>query len=278
MKIFTFNCRGKLLTISKPVVMGILNVTPDSFYDGGQYKDDRSILNQAEKMLKEGALMIDIGGQSTRPNAALVSEEEELKRVLPPLEKIHRNFPEAILSIDTFRSKVAEEAVQKGVSILNDISGGQEDEQIFKVAADNDCPLILMHRQGNFETMHQPGNYGGVVCDVFDYFTGRMKKAKEYGVKDIIIDPGFGFSKTLEQNYAVLKNLNALTLLNKAILAGLSRKSMLCKPLGIKPEDALNATTIANTIALQNGATILRVHDVKEAMECIKIYEQLKST
>lgn len=259
-----------------PVVMGILNVTPDSFFDGGKYSDEATVLSQVERMLNDGAAIIDIGGLSTRPNAELISEEEERRRVIAHVKSIHAHFPEVVLSIDTFRSKIAEEAVQEGVSVINDISGGQEDEHIFTVAAKNNCPLIIMHRQGDFQTMHQQTNYYNLLTDVLDYFIRQTNKAKEFGIKDVIIDPGFGFSKTLEQNYSLLKNMNVFTSLNKPLLAGLSRKSMLCRLLNIKPENALNATGIANMIALQNGANILRVHDVKEAMECIKIYGQLE--
>lgn len=273
MKYFTLNCKGTLLTINSPIVMAILNVTPDSFFDGGKYMNEKSVLEKAEQQLKEGATIIDIGGMSTRPNAELISEEEELKRVIEPIKSIHQHFPEAILSIDTFRSKVAEEAVLHGVSVINDISGGTEDENIFKIAAKYSCPLILMHRQGNLQTMHKETNYENLLTNILDYFIAQTNKAKDFGIKDVIIDVGFGFSKTKEQNYSLLKNLRIFKQLDKAILAGLSRKSMLYKLLNTTAENALNATSIANTIALQNGANILRVHDVKEAMECVQIWK-----
>jgi dihydropteroate synthase len=275
MKYFTLNCKGKLLTMDAPIVMAILNTTPDSFFDGGKYNHEKEILLHVEQQLKDGATIIDIGGMSTRPNAELISEEEELKRVLEPIKSIHQHFPEAILSIDTFRSKVAEEAVLHGVSIINDISGGTEDERIFEVAVKYTSPLILMHKQGSLQTMHQKQKYENLLVDILDFFIAQTAKAKEFGIKDVIIDVGFGFSKTIEQNYSLLKNLRIFEQLEKPILVGLSRKSMLYKLLNTTAENALNATTIANTIALQNGASVLRVHDVKEAVECVKIWKML---
>jgi dihydropteroate synthase len=275
MKYFTLNCKGKLLTMDAPIVMAILNTTPDSFFDGGKYIHEAAILHQVERQLKDGATIIDIGGMSTRPNAELISEEEELKRVIEPIKSIHQHFPEAILSIDTFRSKVAEEAVLHGVSIINDISGGTEDERIFEVAAKYTSALILMHKQGSLQTMHQKQKYENLLVDILDFFIAQTAKAKEFGIKDVIIDVGFGFSKTIEQNYSLLKNLKIFEQLEKPMLVGLSRKSMLYKLLNTTAENALNATTIVNTIALQNGASVLRVHDVKEAMECVKIWKML---
>ena len=275
MKNFTLNCKGKLLAVDTPIVMGILNLTDDSFYDGGKYISEAAVLARVEQMLADGATIIDIGGMSTRPHAAAVSEEEELKRVLVPIGMIHKHFPDAILSIDTVRSSVAEAVILQGVSIVNDISGGTEDEQIFRVAAKYSCPLILMHRQGNLQTMHQEISYTHLLTDILDYFTRQIGKATEAGIKDVIVDVGFGFSKTIDQNYSLLKNISVFEQLNRPLLAGLSRKSMLYKLLNTTAENALNATTIVNTIALQNGSAILRVHDVKEAMECIKIYNQL---
>ncbi|HOY40749.1 MAG TPA: dihydropteroate synthase [Chitinophagales bacterium] len=275
MKYFTLNCKGKLLTMDAPIVMAILNTTPDSFFDGGKYIHEAAILHQVERQLKDGATIIDIGGMSTRPNAELISEEEELKRVIEPIKIIHQHFPEAILSIDTFRSKVAEEAVLHGVSIINDISGGTEDERIFEVAAKYTSALILMHKQGSLQTMHQKQKYENLLVDILDFFIAQTAKAKEFGIKDVIIDVGFGFSKTIEQNYSLLKNLKIFEQLEKPMLVGLSRKSMLYKLLNTTAENALNATTIVNTIALQNGASVLRVHDVKEAVECVKIWKML---
>jgi len=275
MKKFTLNCKGTPLYIGTPVVMGILNVTTDSFYDGGRHTRQDTILRQTERMLSEGASVIDVGGMSARPNAVLLREEEELRNVLEAVSIIHRYFPEAIISVDTFRSVVAESAVQSGASILNDISGGIEDEQMLTVAAAYHCPYILMHRRGNFITMHEPIAYRDFLSEVLDELGIQITKAIKAGVNDIIIDPGFGFSKTLEQNYYLLKYIFLLEQFNKPILVGLSRKSMLYKLLEGAPDTALNVTTAANMVALMNGAAILRVHDVKEAMECIKIYNQL---
>ena len=259
----------------KPLVMGILNLTTDSFYDGGKYFQEKAVLLRVEQMLQHGADIIDIGGMSTRQNAEIIDEVEELDRVIEPIRKIRAHFPEAILSIDTFRSRVADEAIRHGVSIVNDISGGTEDEAIFAVAAKYGCPYILMHRKGNMETMHKDTFYDDLLEDMLVYFTRQITKATEAGIQDVIIDVGFGFSKTIQQNYSILKHLSVFQQLDKPILAGLSRKSMLYKLLNTTPDHALNATSIVNTIALQNGAGILRVHDVKEAVECVKIYKQV---
>ena len=264
-----------LLSIESPVVMGILNVTPDSFYDGGKYTRQQDILKHVEIMLQQGATIIDIGAQSTRPNAGLVTEEEELARIVPAVEWIHKEFPDAILSADTFRSRVAEESIQSGISMINDISAG-EDPLMFSIAAKHKTPLIIMNRSGDFNSMHQPGNYVNFLSDIVDFFTAKIKQATDLGIYDIIVDPGFGFSKTILQNYSLLKNFKVLEMLDKPLLAGLSRKSMLYKPVNSTAEIALNLTTAANMIALQNGASILRVHDVKAAMECISVYEQIK--
>ena len=275
MKNFTLHCKGKLLHADKPLVMGILNLTTDSFYDGGKYFQEKAVLLRVEQMLQHGADIIDIGGMSTRSNAEIIDEVEELDRVIEPIRKIRAHFPEAILSIDTFRSRVADEAIRHGVSIVNDISGGTEDEAIFAVAAKYGCPYILMHRKGNMETMHKDTFYDDLLEDMLVYFTRQITKATEAGIQDVIIDVGFGFSKTIQQNYSILKHLSVFQQLDKPILAGLSRKSMLYKLLNTTPDHALNATSIVNTIALQNGAGILRVHDVKEAAECVKIYKQV---
>ncbi|MFN8238400.1 MAG: dihydropteroate synthase [Chitinophagales bacterium] len=228
-------------------------------------------------MLKDGATIIDIGGMSTRPGASEVAETEERSRVIPAINAIVRNFPEAIISIDTFRSGVAKEAVENGASIVNDISGGTEDEGMFKVVADLNCPIILMHLQGGIAHIHEPPQYENFLTDVFDYFSSRLQKAKASGIKDVIVDVGFGFSKTREQNYYLLKHLSVFECLNKPILIGVSRKSMLYKLLETTPENALNATTAAHMIALQNGASVLRAHDVKEAMECIRIHQTINA-
>ncbi len=272
---YILNCKEKLLVLDSPIIMGILNTTPDSFFDGGSYKNDLDILMQVDKMLYDGASIIDIGGYSTRPNASFISEEEELNRVLPIIQTIHQHFPTAILSIDTFRSNVAEVAINAGVSIVNDISGGTEDERMFEVVAKYNCPFIIMHRQGNLQTMHQQTTYKNMLVDIVDYFNQQIQNANHFGIKDVIIDVGFGFSKTIEQNYFLLQNLDVFKMLDKPMLVGVSRKSMLYKLLETTPENALNATTAANMIALQNGAHILRVHDVKEAMECVKIFNTM---
>jgi dihydropteroate synthase len=275
MKKFTLNCKGMPLPVEHPIVMGIINCTLDSFFDGGKYSNVDDVLRQAEKMLQDGATILDIGGMSTRLNAVFASEEQEIQNIAASIEKIHFHFPKAIISIDTFRSKVAETAIQLGASIINDISGGTEDDKIFDIAAKYHCPYILMHRRGTFDTMHQPTAYASFLSNIIDDFNLQLKKANAAGVHDIIIDPGFGFSKSIEQNFYLLKNLHILEQLGKPILAGLSRKSMLYKLLDITPVEALNATTAANMVALMHGAAILRVHDVKEAVECIKLYNQI---
>jgi dihydropteroate synthase len=276
MQNFTFNCKGKLLVFNKPVVMGILNVTPDSFYDGGKYTNEESVLRKAEQMLLEGAAILDIGGMSTRPGAAIISEAEELERISSNVMLLAKTFPEALLSIDTFRSKVAEAAIQSGASIINDISGGMHDSQMFRVAATYRVPLILMHMQGRIDQMHATAHYKHLLSDMLDYFTKQILLAETSGIKDVVIDVGFGFSKTIEQNFHLLKHLHVFRILNKPLLAGLSRKSMLYKTLGTTPQNALNATAFAHAIALQQGASVLRAHDVKEAVECITLFEQLQ--
>lgn len=263
------------MDLSAPKVMAILNCTPDSFYDGGKFNDEKTVLIQVEKMLNEGADIIDIGGMSSRPNAEIISEVDELNRVLPITRTIHKHFPNAVLSIDTFRSEVAKQTIEEGVSIINDISAGTEDERIFDIATQFNCPIILMHRKGNAQTMQQQTNYENILVEMVDYFIDKVNLARQKDVKDIVLDVGFGFSKTLEQNYFLLNNLAIFKQFNLPILAGLSRKSMLYNLLNSTPENALNATTAVNMIALQNGARLLRVHDVKEAVECVKIYNQL---
>lgn len=264
------------MVAKQPLVMGILNITDDSFYDGGKYSTEKAVLLKAEQLIKDGAAIIDIGAMSSRPGSVIVNEQEELKKLTAAVSLIYRNFPEIPLSIDTFRAKVAEEAIRMGASIVNDISGGQEEPEIMEIAAKYNCPFIIMHRLGDFTTMHQKSEYNELITDIFDYFTLQIDKAVKFGIKDVIIDLGFGFSKTIDQNYTLLKNLSVFEQLNKPILAGLSRKSMLYKLLDTNPDQALNATTVVNTIALQNGAGILRVHDVKEAIECVKIFNHLQ--
>ncbi|WP_111308427.1 dihydropteroate synthase [Confluentibacter sediminis] len=272
----TINCKGQLIDVSSPKIMGILNITPDSFYDGGKYKNEKDVLLQVEKMLNEGATFIDVGAYSSKPNAEHISEDEELKRILPIVHVILKTFPETLLSIDTFRSHVAKQCVEAGASIINDISAGKLDENMLQAVGDLHVPYIMMHMQGTPQTMLKQTDYNNVVKDVLFYFSERLAAAKKLGIIDVIVDPGFGFSKTREQSFELLNHLELLKMLEKPILVGVSRKSMIYKTLETTPNEALNGTSILNTIALQKGASILRVHDVKEAMECIKLIEALR--
>jgi dihydropteroate synthase len=255
--------------------MGIINTTPDSFYDGGKTTNLKEILSQAEKMLLEGATFLDIGGYSSRPGADEVSENEELSRVIPAIEEILKQFPEAILSIDTFRSAIAKKAVISGAAIVNDISGGAIDGDMFNTVSTLKVPYILMHMRGTPQNMITKTDYKNVTHEVIKYFSERIAKARAAGINDIIIDPGFGFAKTREQSFELLSNLELLSHFDAPILAGISRKSMIYKTLATTPNKALNGTTTLNTVALQKGASILRVHDVKEAIECIKLLNNL---
>lgn len=272
----TINCKGKLIDLSTPKVMGILNVTPDSFYDGGSYKDEADILNQTKRMLTDGATIIDIGGYSSRPGAEFVSEEDELKRVLPVIKLILKHFPETLISIDTFRSNVAKQAIKAGAAIVNDISAGRLDENMMKTVGELSVPYIMMHLRGTPKTMQQLTDYDDLLKDILAYFGARIAKAHAAQIKDIIVDPGFGFAKTREQNYKLLNYFELFKLTDKPILAGVSRKSMIYKTLNTTSKEALNGTTALHMVALQKGATLLRVHDVKEAMECITLFNQLK--
>ena len=274
----TINCKGNLIDVSSPKVMGILNITPDSFYDGGKYKNESDILFQTEKMLLEGATFIDVGAYSSRPGAAHISENEELSRMIPVVDLLINHFPEIIISVDTFRSKIAKETIENGSAMINDISGGKMDEKMFQTIADLQVPYILMHMLGTPQNMQQNPVYEDVTKEIISFFAAQIYKLHQLKVNDIIIDVGFGFGKTMQHNYEILNNLSLFKILDAPILAGISRKSMLYKPLEIKANEALNATTVANTIALLNGANILRVHDVKEAMEAIKIVNQLESS
>lgn len=265
------NCKGTLIDLSSPKVMGILNCTPDSFFDGGKYKDEQSLLTQAEKMVADGADFIDIGAYSSRPDAGFVAEEEELRRIVPVVEMLNKNFPEAILSIDTFRAKIAEACINAGAAIVNDISAGRLDENMLETVDRLKVPYIMMHMRGNPQTMQSLTQYDDIVSDMLFYFSERIAAARDHGIDDLIIDPGFGFAKTLEQNYEVLNKLELFKITGMPILAGLSRKSMIYKFLGTTPAEALNGTTALNTIALMKGANILRVHDVKEAVETVKL-------
>ncbi len=276
----SINCKGKLLALDKPIVMGILNLTPDSFYDGDFYNTPEKISKRINQMMNEGAQIIDIGAYSSRPGAKNISEKDELKRLIPVLELVIKDFPNAIVSVDTFRSGIAEIVVTNfGVSMINDISGGSLDKNMFNTIAKLNVPYVLMHMRGTPQTMQNFTNYRNIIDEILDYFVRKTNSLKKLGVKDIIIDPGFGFSKTLEQNYELLNNLKSLKILNLPVLVGISRKSMIYKLLNIKPEEALNGTSVHNTIALQKGADILRVHDVKEAVETIKLsnYLNIKS-
>ena len=272
----TINCKGNLIDLSVPKVMGILNCTPDSFFDGGKYKSESDILQQVEKMLDEGATFIDIGAYSSKPGADFVSEDEELQRLLPIIDLVLKHFPETLLSIDTFRSNVAQNAIENGAAIVNDISAGMLDENMLETVAKLQVPYVMMHMKGNPQTMQSLANYEDVVKEMMFYFSERINKVRSFGLNDIIIDPGFGFAKTVEQNYEVLQKLDYFNILELPLLVGVSRKSMIYKTLENSPQEALNGTTVLNTIALQKGANILRVHDVKEAIECVALVEKLK--
>lgn len=271
----TINCKGTLIDLSTPKVMGILNITPDSFYDGGRYKNDASILNQVENMLSEGATFIDVGAYSSRPGANHVSEAEELKRIIPIVELLIKQFPSINLSIDTFRSNIAKECINAGAAIINDISGGKLDKKMLETVGKLGVPYVMMHMKGTPQNMQQNTAYNDLIKEIIYYFSERVAEARSHKINDIIIDPGFGFSKTLEQNYSLLNHLELLNMLEQPMLVGVSRKSMIYKLLDTNPNEALNGTTSLNTIALLKGAKILRVHDVNEAMECIKLTNQL---
>jgi dihydropteroate synthase len=269
------NCKGKLIDLSNPKVMGILNITPNSFYDGGKFVDENQILQQAEKMIIEGATFIDIGAYSSKPKSDFVSEKEEIDRILPVLNLVLNKFPETIISIDTFRSEVAKICIENGAAVINDISAGNLDDKMMEVVANHNVPFIMMHMRGNSQTMQSLTNYENIIKEILFYFSEKIAKARNLGISDLIIDPGFGFAKTLDQNFKILQKLELFQMLELPILAGISRKSMIYKTLETNAENALNGTTVLNTIALTKGAKILRVHDVKEAIECIKLHEKL---
>jgi len=269
---YTLNCKGKLLIIDKPLVMGIINATPDSFYDGGKNNNIDSIIALAEKMVTDGADIVDIGGQSTRPNSERISVEEEVQRVLPAIEAIHHHFPQVIISIDTYYSKVAQKAVAAGASIVNDISAGDADEAMLSIVASLKVPYVCMHMNGTPATMQKNPVYDDVLKEVLDFFIKKTTECTKAGIVDVIIDPGFGFGKTIAHNFTLLKELNTFSMLQKPILAGLSRKGTIYKTLGITAAESLNGTTVLNTMALMNGASILRVHDVKEARQAVKLF------
>jgi len=271
---FTLNCRGRLLTFDSPIVMGIINVTPDSFYSGSRQSTVDAALQKAEQMINEGATILDLGGQSTRPNSKQISAEEEAERVCPAIEAVHKQFPDAIISVDTYYHYVAEQAVYAGASIVNDISGGTLDNDMLFVVAKSKTPFICMHMKGTPENMQQHAIYENVTREVLDYFIQRIHVCKKAGINDVIIDPGFGFAKTITHNFELLRNLSVFKMLEKPIIVGLSRKSTVYKTLGVTAEEALNGTTVMNTLALLNGANILRAHDVKEAVEAIKLFKK----
>ena len=273
----TLNVGGKIIDLTQPKVMGILNITPDSFFSGSRLQSEKEILLQAEKMLSEGADFLDLGAYSSRVGATDISPEEEEKRLIPAIQIISKNFPEALLSVDTFRAAIAEKAIGSGAHIINDISGGNLDENMFKAVGKLNVPYILMHMKGTPQTMKDLNQYENMMQEISYYFSEKIEQLKSAGVKDIILDPGFGFAKNIEQNFKLLQHLEDFRILGFPVLAGLSRKSMIWRSLNISPEQALNGTTALNTIALANGASILRVHDVREAKECIKLLSLLNS-
>jgi len=256
--------------------MGILNVTPNSFYDGGKYSLEADVLSQVEKMLDEGATFIDIGAYSSKPNAEFVSEEEEKQRIVPIVQLLLKQFPDALLSIDTFRSTVAAICIENGAALINDISAGTLDEKMMETVAKYKVPYVMMHMRGTPQTMQSLTNYENIVKEMIFYFSEKVNKARSLCINDLILDPGFGFAKTIDQNYEVLQNLEVFQMLELPLLVGVSRKSMVYKPLGLTANEALNGTTVLNTIALTKGAAILRVHDVKEAMECVTLHNKIK--
>lgn len=271
----TINCKGNLIDLTSPKVMGILNITPNSFFDGGKYADENSVLQQVEKMLVDGATFIDVGAYSSKPNAEFVSEDEEISRLIPVIELILKNFPETLISVDTFRANVAKKAIENGACIINDISAGSLDENMIQTVAKLQVPYIMMHMKGNPQTMQSLAQYENIVKEILFYFSEKVAQARSFGINDLIIDPGFGFAKTLEQNFEVMNKLELFQMLELPLLVGVSRKSMIYKTLETSAEFALNGTTVLNTIALQKGVKILRVHDVKEAMECVKLCNSL---
>ena len=271
------SCKGKLIELTTPKIMGILNLTPDSFYDGGLYNNTDRALAQTDKMLLEGATFIDVGGASSKPGAVEVSADEELARVLPVIEKIHIKFPDTLISIDTYRSDVAQQAVAAGAAMVNDISGGNLDAKMLKTVGALGVPFVAMHMQGKPQNMQDKPSYDNILTDIRSFFAAKIDAAHKAGIHDIIIDPGFGFGKTLEHNYALLKHLSSIQMDGVPMLIGVSRKSMIYKLLQIEVAEAGNGTSVLNTVALQQGAQILRVHDVKEAHQAVQLIEKLKN-
>jgi dihydropteroate synthase len=275
---FTLNCKGRLLEIESPIVMGIINVTPDSFYEGSRNTSVDAALKLAEQMMAEGATILDIGGQSTRPGSRQLSVQQEMDRVLPVIEKLSKQTPHSIISIDTFDSEIAKAAVAAGASIVNDISGGLLDDHMLSTVASLNVPYICMHMKGSPQTMQKLADYKNVVNQVMEYFVERITACKNAGIKDVIIDPGFGFAKMIQHNFQLLRSLEAFSIFNKPVLLGVSRKSTIYKTLNTTADEALNGTTVLHTIGLQKGASILRVHDVKPAMECIRLLNAMNAS
>lgn len=272
----TLNIRGKLLSLETPLVMGILNVTPDSFYAETRISSEKDLIQTAAKMLEDGAGILDIGGYSSRPGASDISEEDEIKRVVPAIKQLISHFPDSVISVDTFRSKVAKQAVEAGASIINDISAGQQDAEMFNTVASLKVPYIAMHMKGNPQNMVHQTKYDNLLLEITNYFYNKLFKLHSLGITDIIIDPGFGFSKTKEQSLHLLNNLEIFKTIEAPLLVGISRKSLIYKTLDTTSEKALNGTTILNTIAILKGALILRVHDVKEAVEIVKLTSEMQ--
>ncbi len=268
----TINCSGTLIDLAKPRVMGILNVTPDSFFDGGKYASDSEVLNRTETMLREGADFIDMGGYSSRPNAKDVDESDEFRRIVPAVEFVAKRFPDAVISVDTFRSSIAKACIEAGASMINDISAGMLDDKMMETAASLQVPYIMMHMRGTPQTMQSFTDYNDIISDMLFYFSERITVARSYGLNDIVLDPGFGFSKTAAQNFEVMQKLQLFDI-GLPLLIGISRKGMIYKSLKTSTEEALNGTSALHMAALMKGAKILRVHDVKEAVECIRLYD-----
>ena len=275
----TWNVRGRLVDLSSPLVMGVINLTPDSFYEGSRHNEASDALRQAEEMVTEGADIIDVGGYSSRPGAADISEEEELQRTIPVIQAITKRFPKLLVSVDTFRSQVAARALDAGANILNDISGGSlNNDAMPALCASHQVPYIAMHMRGTPQTMNGMTQYNDLLKDILTYFQARLVKFSQMGVRDVVVDPGFGFAKTVDQNFTLLRNLSVLKILGRPVLTGLSRKSMIWRTLDTSPEESLNGTTALNMAALMNGASVLRVHDVKEARECVKLWARMSES
>lgn len=274
---FTLNCKGRLLCAETPVVMGILNITPDSFYEGSRFENTDSVIQRAGEMIREGATILDIGGQSSRPGASGISAEEEWNRIETPIRSVRKKFPEIFISVDTYYASVAKAAVEAGADIVNDISAGKVDGDMVSIVAKLNVPFVAMHMKGTPSNMQEQTAYKDLLGDIIDYFSERIQCFQKAGIKDVIIDPGFGFAKTIEQNFQLLSRLESLEIFELPVLTGLSRKSMIYKTLGISPEEALNGSSVLHTIALMKGVKIIRSHDVKEAVECIKLTQKLQT-